>query len=357
MYRIPQNVYEFFAKNPQLCAADCARYLHLPGRTVRRYRYFWQKGEAVPVQPDHKITSARMEELADGFEDEFDVDSFLEAAPQQVQRCQKADPMLVNDTFTFTGDEPVAVAFVSCMHLGGRYTAYREFREIYDAILNIPRLYFGSLGDDIEGFAAYFKNVKASQDQLLNIRQQRVLLERILEPLSTQNKLLFGCGSQHNDKWTKAHSGENPIKELYMNAFNVPYFDGTAYIRFIVGQQTYYIALAHEFPGTSQWNPVQAQARAHKFRFPMADVVVQGDKHTLAYSKETSFMDEYLMGNRPTPYVWLLQSGTAKTGPDEYTIMNWPLGNFGWPIAVFYPDKHDIAVDMDLDRVRRLLSA
>lgn len=358
MYRIPKHVYEFFCKNPNLSAAEAARFLHLPGRTVRRYRYYWLREAAVPVQPEQKITSERMQELEDNdFEDDFDVDTFLEEAARQVRRLDKVDPIITQDRFHFDGDKPIAVAFVSCLHLGGRYTAYDEFRDIYEQILDIPRLYFGSLGDDIEGFISYFRDAEAVYDQIIDPKRQRVILERVLEPMAAQNKLLFGCSSQHGDKWQRRQSGDNPIKEMYMDTFGVPFFDGVGYIEFVVGKETYYIALSHEFPGTSQWNPLHAQQRASKFRFPLADVVVQGDKHTTAYALVTSFMDEYLMGSRPSPYTWLVQSGTAKTGPDKYTITNWSRGNFGWPVVIFYPNKHDLTVEMDLDRVRRILDA
>ena len=357
MYRIPEEVYNFFEKNPTTDATSAARFLGVPSRTMRRYRRYWMNGEAVAVTPEIKITSARMLELEEAEEDDFDVDAFLEEAPRQVQRQDRFDPVLTQDTFTFDGDKPIGIAFISCLHLGGRYTAYEEFRKVYEQILDIPRLYFLSLGDDVEGFTGYFKDRSAVQDQIIDVRHQRKVLERILEPLVVQNKLLAGFGSQHNDKWVQSNTGENPIKEMYMQTFGVPYYDGIAYIELKVGKQTYYVALGHEFPGTSQWNPVQAQKRASKFRFPMADVVAQGDKHTTAYALEASFVDEYLMNNRPSPYVLLVQSGTSKTGPDKYTVKNWPLGNFGWPVVIFYPDKHDMAVDMDLDRIRRLLDA
>lgn len=355
MYRVPQKVWEFYYSNPELNATDAARYLGLPGRSVRRYYRYIKLEQAMPVQPEAKITSARMLELEENEEDDFDVDAFLIEAPRQVERQDRFDPVLTQDTFTFEGDKPIGIAFISCLHLGGRYTAYEEFRKVYEQILDIPRLYFLSLGDDLEGFTGYFKDKSAIQDQIIDVRHQRKILERILEPLVVQNKLLAGFGSQHNDKWVQSNTGENPIKEMYMQTFGIPYYDGIAYIELKVGQQIYYVALGHEFPGASQWNPVQAQKRASKFRFPMADVVCQGDKHQTAYSLETSFTDEYLMGNRPSPYVLLVQSGTAKTGPDKYTVKNWPLGNFGWPIIIFYPNKHDMAIDMDLDRIRLLL--
>lgn len=354
MYKIPDKIYEFFEQNPTVGAASVARQFQMPERTIQRYRRHWLTKEAVPVLPEPRVISRCMEKL-DQTTDDFDVDAFLEEARRQSKRLEQLDPVLTQDTFTFSGNSPIGVAFISCMHLGGRYTAYKEFEKIYEQLLDIPHLYVVSLGDDIEGFPSYFRDTEAVYDQILDPVRQRAVLESILEPLVAQNKLLCGCSSQHGDKWVRSRTGENPIKGMYMGTFKVPFFDGSAYIEFRVGEQIYYIALSHVFPGDSQWNPVHAQRKAATFRFPMADVVVQGDKHTTAFSLVTSFMDEYLMGNRPSPYTWLIQSGTAKTGPDKYTITRWPMGNFGWPVAIFYPDVHDVFVDMDLNRVRKLL--
>lgn len=357
MYRVPQQVWDFYYSNPELNATDAARYLGLPGRSVRRYYRHIREDNAIPVQPESKIISSRMQELEENYDDDFDFDLFVKEARKRVKQLDKEDPVLTQDTFVFEGDLPIAILFASCAHLGGRYTAYEEFEKLLNELLDIQRLYLFSLGDDIEGFSPYFRDVEAVQDQIYSVAQQRKILEHIYEPIVAQNKLLAGCGSQHGDAWERKHSGMNPIKDMYMNTFNVPFYDGIAYIKFLVGSQTYFIAVGHEFPGTSQWNALQAQKRASKFRFPLADVVVQGDKHTTAYALDTSFTDEYLMNNRAWPYTWLIQSGTAKTGADKYTIKGWSLGNFGWPVAVFYPNKHDVAVDMDLDRIRKLLDA
>jgi hypothetical protein len=44
-------------------------------------------------------------------------------------------------------------------------------------------------------------------------------------------------------------------------------------------------------------------------------------------------MDEWQMGNRASPNVLYLQAGTAKTGPDPYTIARFSKGEFGWPMC------------------------
>ena len=242
------------------------------------------------------------------------------------------------------------------MHLGGRYTAYDEFKEVFQRALNIPHLYFAMMGDDIEGFPSYFFDVKAVQDQLIQRDRQLLLLEHVLDRINQANKLLYGTGSQHGGKWQEKKEGKNDVKDMYLHTFNVPFYDGAAYLTFKVGQEEYLVATAHEFPGNSQYNPSHPQKRALLTRFPNADIVVMGDKHTPAMQYQTVYTDEVDKGNRRGSGVWLLQSGTMKTGPDHFAVTNgYPRGEMGWPIAVFHPKFHCVEVTLSLGRVEQML--
>lgn len=351
MAYIPEEVLTYLEDNPEVSGAELARLLRIPGRSARRYvmNYRSNGTKNLPVR------SQQIEEWeATREEDDFDADAFLDEAPKLVRQAQAKDPVFTNDHMTFPTNKPVGIMWVSCMHLGGRYTAYEEFRDVYEEALSIPHLYWGSLGDDIEGFISQFPDADAVQSQILSVERQMLLLEKVLDPMVSRRKLLFGCGSQHGGKWIQRRQGRNPVKEMYLN-MRVPFFDGQAYVQFDVGDETYFVGLAHEMPGSSQTNPNHAQARALRDRYPNADVVVMGDRHTPSMQWHAVYRDEYEAGNRPSPYVWLLAAGTAKTGPDKYTINGWPKGTLGWPITVFFPDEHKVKCTFDLEDARQWL--
>jgi len=354
-YPVPSDVYHYLVGNPTVSGAELARQTGLARRSAQRYRRKFLDGDAYPRTREQRVIAQSILEYEEAEEeDSFDPYDFINLAPQLVRERQRKDPVITHDKFTLDVDHPIGVIFVSCMHLGGRYTAYEEFRDIYERALRIPNLYWGSLGDDIEGFLAQFPDQMAIIDQLIDVDHQYEVLEVVLSRLADMNKLLFGCGSQHGGKWESRSKGKNTVKDMYRD-MHVPFFDGVGYVRFEIGQQTYFIALAHELPGYSQYNPNHSHARASRFRFPNAHVVVAGDKHFPAVQYYPAFVDEYLIGNRSTPYVWLLQSGTAKEGPDKYTVQNWPRGRLGWPIVIFYPNQDRIEVTMYLDRVEEIL--
>lgn len=349
-YPIPDYVYAELERDRDISGAELARRCDLAGRTARRYRREFLLGRAEPVSHtiEKRVTSARMEEYHEA-QETLSAQDFLKIAPQLVREAQARNPVITHDTFTFDENAPIAIMFVSCMHLGGRYTKYELFQEMYEKLLGIPRLFWASLGDDIEGYIAQFRDVSAIYSQFIQVPDQLDVLREVLYPLAHSNKLLLGCGSQHGGKWLNQRTGDNPVKDIYLNELDVPFFDGVGYAEINVGEQTYHVAFSHELDGNSQWNPLHAQSKSSRFRFPSADVVVQGDKHTPAMQLAPYFIDEYRLGLRETPDVWLLQAGTAKVLEDPYTIQRWPTGKFGWPIAVFFPDRHEVKCTLDIE--------
>lgn len=352
--RIPIQTYDYLRTHPGCTGRDMVE-AGVSGSwaTAKRHKKYFREGLAIPdSHQEVKVQIASQQEVE---EEEFDAEEFLRIAPALVRAAQQHDPVLTHDTFNFGTAGPVGVIFPSCAHLGGRYTAYDEFRDIFHHILDMSHVYWASLGDDIEGFTAQFQDADAVQSQIYSVNQQYQLLNAVLTRLKNKNKLLLGVASQHGGAWTQRRSGVNPIKAMYQS-FGVPFYDGKAYLKFVVGDQTYHVAIAHEFPGTSMWNSMHPQTRALRFDFPNADVVVMGDKHKWGASVIPAFPWENEAGNRKSSVAYLIQSGTAKTGPDKYSIATWGPGTLGWPVMVFYPDRHEVEYSFKLDIVEYLLT-
>jgi len=350
---IPDHIYDYFKTHPTATTGDLRKEFNVSGRSSRRWAQYFRNG----YTPQKAVRSAAYDQYEQFTDEEatFSPQAWLEDMQRQADRALRADPVITTDVFTISTDGPFVFVPFSCMHLGGRYTAYKEFKVVYDWLLNRPNVYVGSLGDDIEGFHAQFPDAAAIQDQLLNVEEQLEVLKFIMEPLTSTGRLLFGCGSQHGGDWTKRKQGHNPIKKMYLD-FGVPFYDGPAYVKFKVGPQEYHVALGHQFPGNSMYNPNHPQMRALRFRFPLADAVIMGDKHITAVQKAPSYPDEVEMGNRQSPVTWLVQVGTAKTGPDPYTVRGgWHKGMLGWPAMLFHADKHRLEVFDYYDTVDKVL--
>lgn len=271
----------------------------------------------------------------------FDLDAWLEQADRRGAAMDKRDPVRLVGTMRIDTDGPIAIRFFSCFHLGGRYTDHARGIKLLREVLAVPNVYIVSLGDDIDGFHARFVDVEAVHNNQEPLGDQENAWQAVLDELTADGRLLWGHAGQHSGDWFIRHYGYNPIKRAYME-HDCQYFDGQAYVRLEVGEQIYHIAAAHQFPGNSIYNPLHPHTRALRWHFPMADVVVMGDKHHYAMSELEPYPFENMIGNRRGSLVHLIQVGTAKTGPDKYTTKRFPPGSLVWPVVVFDSNKHKV---------------
>jgi len=285
--------------------------------------------------------------------EDFDLSEALDVADRLQGLMDSVDP-IVTSAELFFPDKPIAIMWTSCAHLGGRYTWHKGVREIFDKILEIPNLYVALLGDEIEGFLPGFRDASAVADQVLPVKIQRKMLAAYLKRWSDAGKVLFGCSSQHGGEWFESAVGLNPIKEEF-HAARTPYFDGKGIAKLWVGQELYIAVVAHSFKGSSIYNPNHPQRRATLFDYPSADIAAMGDKHRYSVQHMSDRVDEYLAGLRSSPLVWHVQVGTAKTGPDPYTIRGWQHGYFSWPTLILYPDRHVVKQCFEIDDLEWLL--
>lgn len=279
------------------------------------------------------------------------LDYLLETADALSDLINDQDPVEIIREIDL-GPGPVAVVWASCAHLGGRYTNHRAFKRVLDELLEIPNLRWASLGDDIEGFIPTFRDRSAVISQTFPLALQYITLGMVLDRIG--DRLVMGTTSQHGDQWMQQLCGLNPIKNAYRK-HGVPFFDGMAYLKLRVGKQTYSVAVAHEFKGHSQYHSLQGHFRALHWNFPMADAIIQGDKHQYALSEHPAFQWEYQAGNRKSPYVWLVQSGTAKDGNDKYSVKWWGNGMFDWPVLVFSGKEHQIIGTRETSVIKAIL--
>lgn len=323
---------------------------HVVANTVkkRRHKRGWYKADL--SQP---YSGEGQEPIyAFDFPDEFDLDGALEIADKLRDLLDSIDPVVTSVELRFPGT--VAVMFSSCAHIGGRYTWHEGVREVFDRMERTEGLYLGLLGDEIEGFLPGFRDAQAVADQVLPLKVQRKILATYLQRWGGAGKVLFGCHSQHGGQWFESAVGLNPIKDEFLRS-KTAYFDGKGIVKMQVGEQHYIVVVAHGFKGSSIYNPNHPQRRASLFDYPSADVIVQGDKHCYATQNMSDRVEEYHAGLRPSPKVWHVQAGTAKVGPDPYTIRGWQRGWFEWPVLLFCADRHLVKQVFELDDLEYFL--
>lgn len=280
---------------------------------------------------------------------EADVEDLLELIRLKQHLDDQHDPVITHATIEVETDRPVPILLAGCFQIGGRWTFHRFIQEQLEEMFSLPHARLGTFGDEVENFVSgSFAGARSVYEQALTPPLQRLLWSRWMDKYA--DRILWGTASQHGTQWNE-RTGHNPIKDKYLE-HDIPFFDGMGYVKLRVGRQTYNIAMAHEFPGSSMYNPTHAQKRALWQRYPNADIIAQADRHIYAASEEYVYSNEYLAGNRHSPYVWLVQIGTAKDGPDPYTIRGWERGVSEWPWLVLWPDEFKVKVTRDFDDVR-----
>lgn len=274
--------------------------------------------------------------------DDLDIDSWLEQLSTIQSFTLRARPVTtVAEVRLKTDGRPIAFVQTSCWHLGGLYTAYAGFRERLESLLNIDRCYWGSLGDEWEGFppgwaATVFNN-------LVPPSMQKILVWKIIEKLASKGKLLYSCWSNH-PAFTEKITGEDESASMYYKA-GVPYFNAKGILKLFVDDEMYVFDIAHSFKGSSELNPNHAQGREFRI-FPYADFVISGHKHAFSYQEyhtNTAALDAGLAKNGVTH---LVSVGAAKTLPDPYTVRSWQRSRWEfetWPTFILSAKAHRIA--------------
>jgi hypothetical protein len=202
------------------------------------------------------------------------------------------------------------------------------------------RVYWGLYGDESDNFPMDW--LPPAVQQVISPRSQRLLVKAIGEGLMDRGKVLWAFWSNHYE-FTTRKIGEDLMGSIWQG--KVPYFQGKGVIKLNIGiddPEQYIIYASHEFKGSSMYNVNHPQTKALLWEVPQADFVIMGDKHKYGYTEMPHHDNAYLAGLHKAHIAHLLQIGTAKTGPDHYSIRGWSNGMLEWPIFILYPGEHKI---------------
>lgn len=330
--------------------SDLSRHLstQLPGRTPHAV----DKKLRV-LQQQHKVatTPHPQPEFTNLLKPEMDIDEWIEQLSSIQDLRLKAEPhTTVAEVKIKTGGRPIGFVPTSCWHLGGLYTNHREFRERFQEVLAIDRLYWGTHGDEWENFPPGWG--MTVYINLMPPHLQRQLVAKIVDKLHEAGSLLYSCWSNH-PAFTERLTGEDPSAAIYMD--KIPYFRGKGILKLSVDEQMYIMSLAHKLPGASIHNPTHSQGR-QLGQVPQADFVIEGHRHSYAYQEQAHRLESYDAGLQQNRVAHLVQVGTAKDGPDPYTMRSWSRGEFTWPCFVLSATQHEIHRVYDTDALKWYLA-
>jgi len=259
---------------------------------------------------------------------------------EQLEKEKKIDPINTKLTVNLQRTkDPINICFAGDLHMGGGFTNHKLIRSTIEFILDTPGMYIALVGDVIEGFLPNFRSAEAREQMPASVKAQINAYGSLVNELLAENKLLWASWGDHDGMWFEKAVGMNVVKHTIHD--RVPYFSGRGLVTIYLGGEKYYVITNHREGSRSQWNRVMPSRRQYDKFFP-ADLMVTGHTHSPSYQMDYQLMEAREAGLDIGGKVWYVVTGTAKTGPDIYTIRGWNKGVFGVPTATLFPDKHDV---------------
>lgn len=225
------------------------------------------------------------------------------------------------------GSRPIAILFLSDMHIGSIGADHGLFLELTDLILHTPNLYVAILGDVVE-MAIKLRSVAEVCAQILEPELQSQFMEQWIEEI--EHKVIFCTWGNHESDRNEQLAGCSPIKNIL--AKRAPYFNGIGHADIIVGTETYKFAASHKFAGVTKLDCTAGCKKYLREEYPDGEIAVQGDSHR-------SGITIYNSGGKRK---YAISSGTLQTKSGYSQRYFSLLTSTAFPVVVLRHDKHMI---------------
>ena len=227
--------------------------------------------------------------------------------------------------------KPIAVSWLTDMHIGSPYTDYDAIYKDVVTIRDHPQLYACLGGDTCDNFMPGFRDAAAVVNQLHPAQVQLLGEEKIIDALG--EKLLAENGGNHNDMPTKRTGIDAEYFILRDKAFPVMPFGGLLVLK--VGEVEYKILWKHSYRFKSSLNLFNSHHRMLEILEPTADIVVQEHEHNPGI--ET--IERHEFDSRKT--VVNIRTGSYKIS-DPFSLRYYKSGRMGPQTVIFYPDRRKV---------------
>ena len=292
--------------------------------TIRNHiRRLTKKNKEQPLKvefPD-KLESLNMEET---------IDSFI--AAQDIARKFNIGEYMAS--IKLNVDHPIAVSFVSDVHLGSPATDYEALKDDLNLIDSDERLFLMAGGDWEDSFMTSFKDAGAVFGQIQPPSTQFKASSNILKHLCDRNKLLAKCAGNHDSMLTRI-SGVD-MNYWILQGEQPPYFPYGGLVKLFVGKAEYKILWKHKWRYNSTLNQFNAHHRAYEMLYPDSDIVIMEHEHNPGI--ETIERGEFDMKKS----IINIRTGSYKGG-DAFSRKFYKDGRRGAQTVVFFPDKKYMA--------------
>lgn len=256
--------------------------------------------------------------------DETDVDFYFDKMMELQEAEQKLDTKQVKASIRIDDNKPIAVAYWSDWHLGGKGTDYKAFQQDLNMIRDTEGLYFIGGGDYKDNYISG-THVGGNFEQIVQPGMQDMIVQRQMQKLADKTiALVRGC----HDSWDKKQGDKDFLTTLCDITNSINLWHGGE-ITLKLEEQEYIWRVRHKYPNQSKINFENSMRRLIETQGP-CDVAAEAHLHN-EYS-----MTRHINGR----YSILLRGGSYKIWDEHGQQLAGYKGKEGIPVVIMYPNKH-----------------
>jgi hypothetical protein len=255
---------------------------------------------------------------------ETDIDCFFEKMIELQEAQDKLDTKQVKANIRIDDDKPIAVAYWSDWHIGGKGTDYKAFQQDLELIRDTEGLYFIGGGDYKDNYISG-THVGGNFEQIIQPGMQDIVVMRQMEKVANKClALVRGC----HDSWDKKQGDKDFLATLCEITNSVNMWHGGE-ITIKLGKEDYLWRVRHKYTNKSSMNFENSMRRLIETQGP-CDVAAEAHLHN-EYS-----MCRHINGR----YSILLRGGSYKIWDEHSQQMAGYKGKEGVPVVIMYPNEH-----------------
>lgn len=235
------------------------------------------------VEENYKKANIRIEEGS--MPSYLSFEEFHEEACRRAEFRERVEGEKRHVEIEIETDKPVAIAFLSDLHVGNGGVDYELLRETGEIIKNHPLAYCITGGDITDSLFFDYG------EEILNMQEQYVYMNKFLSWIGSEN-ILAGIAGNH-ESWARKSGVSNYIE--FSEHTKRPLLRGVSFVDLRVNGVPYRLLVAHKFRGESMYNPTHQQNRVNR-ELQGADIIMAA--HTHKAGESTIYQPEYGGGAR-----------------------------------------------------------
>ena len=222
---------------------------------------------------------------------------------------------------------PIAITFITDVHLGSPNTLYGAFKADIKAVLDDPNIYVMKGGDWSDKFVPGFKDASAPANQLQPPTIQLVIEDQVMKALD--GRIVAASGGNH-DRMGEKRTG---IDDQYfiMRDKDFPYMPTGGRIELVVGKTEYRILWTH------QYGVGHSRVNTHNVFRWLRLIDPSCDIYALEHNHDPSMMTHEVQDFDKRTVIEI-RTGSYKID-DRYSQQFYKEGRVGPQTVILWPDR------------------